>query len=329
MKIEQTYDEGRILSRMNRWRGILAIVVMLSHIWGYTGLVFLVPFNKMVTISVFLFFVLSGFGMTRSAEKKQGYIKGIYTEKIPRLFFMSLLAYLAGAAMQAILKIPGDPEIRFLPVNAAGYIETTNWYVYELAGFYILFSLTSLIRDKRACLAVTGICSAAGFVILYHTAPVEAYYNSIFGYVCGMILGSVPFAETMKKHRHGYIAGLIILAAAFGIMFAADKDSLFFALVRNLAGIGAVILLLYVSVYVDLNSKMNGRLCRISPELFFYHMPAALLLSRKIQNPYAYAGVVIAVSLILAMIFHFVDDTVHGLWKKLVLHQTNPGQKRG
>lgn len=146
MSFERTYDEGLILKRMNQWRGALALVVLLSHLWGYTGIAFLVPFNKLVTIAVFLFFFLSGCGMTRSRSRKAGYVSSIYTVKIPRLMFIALMAYLAAAVLQALLRVPVDGECRFIPVGPAAFFATTNWYVYELIAFYVLFSLTGNLR---------------------------------------------------------------------------------------------------------------------------------------------------------------------------------------
>ena len=71
MHVEYNMDEKELFIRMNNLRGYFAIVVLLSHIWGYTGMSILVPFNKMVTIAVAMFFFLSGYGMIRSYSRKE------------------------------------------------------------------------------------------------------------------------------------------------------------------------------------------------------------------------------------------------------------------
>lgn len=146
----------------------------------------------------------------------------------------------------------------------------------------------------------------------------EAYYNSIFGFVTGMAVGSAAYSEWLKKWRHGYLAGLALMAVSFAAMFAADKDGIAFAAVRNLAGVGAAIVLLYLSSRVDLTWKANRWLCAISPELFFFHLPVALLFSRVLDAPYAYAGLVTLASFALAVLFHWIDGRAHGLWMKLI-----------
>ncbi len=319
MLVEQSYDKKEIFIRCNKLRGLMALVVLFSHIWGFTGLVFLVPFNKFVTIAVAVFFFLSGYGMMSSSLVKKGYAKGIYLQKIPFLLVMAFTAYAVSVLIQFILKVPNDVDVLFSPFGLMGFLKSTNWYVYELIGFYILFSLGLLIKKPIIRVLFIFICSVAGFIILYYSGLVEAYYNSIFGFSIGMLAGATDFPALMKKFKLGFILGLVLIMISFGLMFIMDKDSILFALIRNVAAAGTLIVILYFCSLIKIDLKINDFLCRISPELYFYHMPVALLFSRVIENPYIYAIVVIIISFILAVIFNIIDRRISKSWKSPAL----------
>ncbi len=317
MQIEHSLEEKEIFLRSNRFRGLLAIVVMLSHIWGYTGLIFLVPFNKVVTIAVFIFFLLSGYGMMRSAQKKDRYTRGIFLQKIPFLLFMALTSYLISLAMQFFTHVTNDYGLDLIPVGIKGFFLSTNWYVYELIGFYLLFAISGLLKKPVYRVVFVFICSIIGFVVLFNSGLVEAYYNSIFGFSAGMLLGICDYTKILEEKKHGYIIGIIILLVAFALMFVLNKDTIVFALVRNVAAVGAVIILLYLCTYLNLSARVNECFCRLSPEIYFYHMPVALVLSRLVTDPYKFTAAVIAASLLLAVIFNVVDNKVNKFWKGL------------
>ena len=318
MRFERTDDEKEIFIRLNGLRALLAITVLFSHIWGYTGLVFLVPFNKAVTIAVYLFFVLSGYGLMRSYQRKKGYIKSIFMLKIPHLIFMAVMAYIVSAFVQMLLGVTEKGEECYLPFGVTSLLRTTNWYVYELMAYYIIFSLVTRISNKYIMIGVIMLCTIAGFVILFHSGLVEAYYNSIFGFVTGAVLGRFDYSDILKHTFSGFMVGGIMLLVSFGLMFVLNKDSMTFALVRNFAGCGAAIFLLYFCRYIKIDNGINRYICKMSPELYFYHMPIAVLFSKVITDPYIYMLLVIAVSFVMAVVFNIFDGFIHERWVKLI-----------
>jgi peptidoglycan/LPS O-acetylase OafA/YrhL len=232
---------------------------------------------------------------------------------------MALTSYLISLAMQFFTHVTNDYGLDLIPVGIKGFFLSTNWYVYELIGFYLLFAVSDLLKKPLYRVVFVFICSIIGFVVLFNSGLVEAYYNSIFGFSAGMLLGLCDYTKILEEKKHGYILGIVILLVAFGLMFVMDKNSLAFALVRNIAAIGAVIVLIYLCSYVNIENKINNYLCTISPELYFYHMPLALILSKIINNPYKYMIVVIVLSMIFAIIFNYLDRKVDKFWKDITL----------
>ncbi len=313
--MQKTNDEKDILKRVNQLRGLLAIVVMLSHIWGYTGIVYLIPFNKVVTIAVGFFFFLSGYGMTISSGLKDDYLRGIIKVKIPYLISISILAYLLSGIFELILKRWCDINI-FMPISLKKYFITTNWYVYELLGFYLLFIIVKKFVSERYQLLIVATASVIGFIILFNSGLVEAYYNSIIGFWFGMLCGKYGCIVLMDRYKKGYIIGIIILVGAFVGMFIFDKRSMLFASVRNAAAVGAIIVVIYIIRMINTDYSLLRSISSISPELYFYHMPIALLLSYILNDSYVYMTVVIIISFLVAIVIHPVNNKIQIIIKR-------------
>lgn len=317
MKLEKTNKEKEILLRMNNLRGVLAFVVMLSHIWGYTGIVYLVPFNKVVTIAVAFFFFLSGYGMMCSFHEKEGYLKGIIKNKVPFLLWMAVIAYVFAAILERILIEYGAEGGVFLPFGFRKFFISTNWYVYELIGFYVVFALCmKFLKDKYQVIAV-GLLSLLAFFILFYSGLVEAYYNSIIGFVLGMFLGRYGCVKMMGRMRYGFWLGGGILVISFGTMFVLNHDSIGFALIRNFAAAAAILVVLYIVKNLDTDDKVLKYFSRISPEIYFYHMPICELLSQILKNSLIYAIVVIIASLGIAAIMNPLNGKIQKALKRI------------
>lgn len=303
--IRKAYCESEedMLVRLNALRGPLALVVLLSHIWSYTGFAVLVPFNKIVTIAVAFFFFLSGYGLMMSYKKKEGYLKTVLFCKIPYLLWMALLAYIFSSLAEYFLTPHGIDTPAYLPFGLRRFISSTNWYVYELAGFYLLFSFCMKCIKKQYQMIFIGIVTVTAFISLYFSGLVEAYYNSIIGFGAGMYCGRTAYLKIMDRHkRGGCLIGTGLLAGAFiSMIFIQDKNSVFFALIRNLAALGAVILALYIIKYVKTEGRLLKFLGRISPELYFYHIPITLLLSQVISSRGFYLAAVLILTFVISV----------------------------
>lgn len=315
MKLEINNNSEELFIRYNNLRGYLAIIVLLSHIWGYTGLLLLVPFNKIVTIAVAMFFFLSGWGMVRSANKKEHYVKEIFTVKIPFLLWMAILAYAFSAILEKAL-LEKTIEGQFLPFGIWSFIRSTNWYVWELIVFYLLFSICVCFIKREHWLLVVGTVSAVAFVVLFKVGVVEAYYNSIIGFAFGMYLGNRNADMINRDSVKVPIYAIIVLMCSFGCMFVLNHESILFAVIRNIAAVGGILFVLWMLQYWNPIDDVSRWISKISPEIYFYHMPIALILSQLDMGVMVYVGSVIVISVIVAIIFNVIDNCVQIRLKK-------------
>lgn len=207
MKIAYSIKEDEWFVRMNNLRGLLALVVLFSHLWGYTGIALLVPFNKAVTIAVAIFFFLSGYGMMRSYRRKEHYLKEIFRVKIPYLCFMAILTWMISSVLEVVLLATGFRVGVYLPVSLKSFLINTNWYVYELIGFYVLFAFAMRFIKEKHQSKVILLASVVAFAALYAVGAVEAYYNSVIGFYIGILCGKYDYVRLVKRYKHGWLWG--------------------------------------------------------------------------------------------------------------------------
>lgn len=316
MKIEKLKDENEILLRINQLRGIFAIVVFLSHVWGYSGLNFLLPFNKIVTIAVSFFFFLSGYGMMYSFIQYKKYPFKKILIKIAVLLYMAVLVYIFSAFLEKVLLSYGANGNEFLPLSIKKFLISTNWYVYELIGFYCIFFVSIRFIKEKYQLLFIGFVSVIAFILFYYSGLVEAYYNSIIGFGFGTFVGKKGGVELMERYKNAWLPAIVVLLSSFAGMFFLDRQSIIFAVIRNFAAVGAIVIVLFIIRYLDINNKLLNILCRISPEIYFYHMPIALLYSQILKNTTIYVILVIVTSLFVALLLNPVNRSVRKLIKR-------------
>lgn len=309
-------DEKEIYLRLNYLRGLLALIVLLSHIWGYTQISLLVPFNKMVTIAVAAFFFLSGYGMARSFEKKNNYLKSIFGEKIPFLIYMAVMSYIVSALLEWIIGTKVQlGNNAFIPIGIKSLLINTNWYVYELIAFYLLFAIVMKFCPKKYQIPVVFIVSVIAFFILFNAGVVEAYYNSILGFVMGIFCYRSSWLKWIDKKGVLAIAIFGVLMC-FSTMFLVNHTTVYFAIIRNMAAIAMIIVVLYFIRMINTKYEVLNYLSKISPELYFYHMPIALIFSWFIKSVWIYALIVTVISFIVAIAMTFIDAKVKKMIRK-------------
>lgn len=117
-------SKDSFLNYINKYRGILAITVLLSHTWAYTGFKILVPFNKIVTIAVFMFLFMSGAGLEKSNAVKINYSKHIWKGKILKLSLMAVETYVFSCILEFFISsVIGCSIKQYVPIPVYSLLE--------------------------------------------------------------------------------------------------------------------------------------------------------------------------------------------------------------
>lgn len=181
------------LQNLNDLRGLFALEIVLGHVVRYEHTI-LFPLGKFMICSVAFFYFVSAFGMAVSFERKKNYLNLNFLLSKPfYLFILSLVFFLLGMIIDAVC--PNDlsyitPGIRW------AYLLTTNWYIWELIGFYLLFFCVYKFMPRFRVLFLCIITLILS-VILYHKGFWEAYVASTFAFPAGLLCGEY-FAQVKK-----------------------------------------------------------------------------------------------------------------------------------
>lgn len=302
------------LNYINKYRGILAVTVLLSHTWAYTGFEFLLPFNKIVTIAVFIFLFMSGAGLEKSNDVKANYYKHIWREKIPKLCLMAAEAYVFSCILEYAVSVFLQYNIKqYIPFSANNFFINTNWYIYELLLFYILFSILSKL-ELKARIGFLWIFSIIFFFLFYFYAPVEAYYDSIIGFTFGVSYSHIRNYNKKSEKISLFIVVVAIVVSAV-CMLSGNTQNIWFAVIRNIMGICAVFILWEFS---NRNMKfnrlfdatINKKICEISPELYFFHIPICAVIGVSVKNVYLRTVIILVGSFVTAILFNKIHKYI-------------------
>ena len=308
MKIAECQSEKEMLGRLNNLRGVMALVVCLSHMWAYTGYVYLVPFNKAVTIAVSFFFFVSGYSMLHSYNKDNDYLRKIFRIKVPFLLYMTIFSYLFAVLLEFLLY---RENIQWYgPVSIVNFLEMTNWYVWELLVFYALFYLGLRFISKKKTLIMLLIVTMVAFVILFYSNVVEAYYNSIIGFWLGMFFEESHYYEKNRDKKILPLLGIVLMFLGFAFILAGNPESILFAVIRNVTAIGAMILLVFFVGKIELVWGVWRKLGAYSSEIYFYHIPIFLILSELDIMAWKFMLISTVLTGVIVVVMGYIDRKV-------------------
>ncbi len=123
-------------------RGLSAVEIMLGHIGIATGLFILYPNRKAGILFVGIFFLLSGYGLSKSLNENKEYLKHFLIRRMSSILIPAYLVYLLSGIID-LFRLKQFPFLIIVQyVLCAEFFSRTNWYVFEILIFYIVFYLS-------------------------------------------------------------------------------------------------------------------------------------------------------------------------------------------
>lgn len=211
---------------------IACIVIMLHHYSQYgldahriSGTVFEVLRSVGGTISVSLFFFLSGYGLMVAESKRQFELKRFMTKRFWRVLKPFWLVNLFAVVIYWILN--ADNIATHSPLHAAGSIlgiipfDPTMWFVRYLLVIYILFAFGMLLKRPVSFVATTILIYIAAAIITHQ--PTHSWC-SLFAFPLGMYVGRNP-ESSIKFFRRLDVALLCTVIYSLLLYFIILPDT--------------------------------------------------------------------------------------------------------
>ncbi|HAS21448.1 MAG TPA: hypothetical protein DCR16_06940 [Lachnospiraceae bacterium] len=290
---------------MIRAAACLCIILhhLVQHSTGY-GARYAGPvtfFNDAGFLFTGIFFFFSGYGLTRSLETREGYLKTFPARRFPSVlipfWITNLLLILAGRIWYGFwwnpLKLLGD-------FTGITLVNSNGWFIIEITLFYALFwFFFTFIRRRDAALALLSLAVLLTILFAFfrghdpqghavHWFRGEWWYNSTPVFLFGLVFGRFRdrIEAFFRRHYPLLLTTAAVLFAAvfrvsvkilkrYGYYYTSTPAGLRGAgltlLFQSLAALLFALLVLLLSMKVTLRSPVMSYISGISLELFLLH----------------------------------------------------------
>lgn len=316
-------------------KGILAVIILFSHMRGYLTLTSAVDvaFDRVLAmigqLMVTMFFFYSGFGIAEAWRGKPNYSKGFFKKRILRILIHFNLAVLLFAVLNLVLGISYTAKEYLLCWTGWTSIGNSNWYVFDTLAMYLI-ALVAMRLCEKAKLGVvtlsviTSILCVALWWVLYRVRGAEQswWYDTILCFPAGLCYAAVKqYVDPLARKPILWWLGLIGLGAVFAFLYT-----------RNMLAAYSVCTAVFCVLVVWITMKVkvcNRLLAWLGANAFAIYIlqriPMILLAYFGLnQNPYLFAALTMAaifpMSAGFTKLLSKVDD---GIFMK---RQTFPGK---
>lgn len=290
--------EQDYLWRLNALRGIFAVEIVIGHAVRYADS-YLWPFGRFMLISVGFFFFVSAFGMVHSYHSNPNYLNGFCKRKIGYLFGITLFVFAFNFIVD--LLIPADAgyvsSLKEIPMQ---YLKKTNWYMFEQMAFYALFYV-AYRYGKRGQIAFIAAVTFVFCMVAYVMGWDQEWYASSWLFALGLVFGEY-YEQIMHVVRRPWMWGISLSLAAVGMSsLLVGESMLSMVYLRNIMCVAAVLILIQILGYIQVQNSVVVWLGRYSAEVYLFQF-LYLRITEAVKFDYK-VGILFIVSLTLITAF--------------------------
>ena len=336
-KFKDGFEDYMSPSKTGAIKGIFVVIVFFSHVRQYitvpqTGMnamfYSILVFLGQLMVVMFLFY--SGYGISVSVAKKDGYVKTIPKRRILKVWLDFAIAVTIFFFVSRAIGV--KYEIKHFLWSLAGLktVGNSNWFIFVIIILYILtfiaFAITGGKKHIIAGIVVTTVLSVVATVVLWHFFDKHYWwYDTVMCYPLGMwYYVTKPYID---KKLLGSFDRWFAAVAASAICFSCLKALLsffkgsraVFIPMSFVFAIGIVILSMRVSVN---NAVLRWFGSRVFGIYILQRIPMMILRYFGYNDsPIVFTAVCFAITILLAEIFERstakLDEWLHITPKKL------------
>ncbi len=307
LQYRRAESEEEYFQRFNSLRGLFAIEIVVGHVIRYDS-TWLYPLGKFMLVSVAFFFFVSGWGLCRSFHHKRDYLTCFLTAKCGYLLLLSIYAFLLRYIMWIVTGNSNAKENLFIQ-----YFHKTNWYIWELLFFYLLFYLVYKFIPARLrntlIVVITFLCAT----VLFGIGALQGYYMSALAFPAGLLFHE-HFDSVMSFLRRGVGKIVVLTAAGLGLTSALlGADSLIgMVYLRNLLCLAVLGIMIFFLGYFRPGNTFLKFLGKYSTGIYIYQF-MFLTLDKDLQATWPQRmGLALGCTLLISVIM----QPVHNWTKK-------------
>lgn len=270
MRIQKS-DGSQIemLERFNDLRGFFALLIVIGHCSmrfekEVLPFLFIHKFN-MVGVCFFLF--VSGWGLAYGYVEREKKVGGFIRRKVLSLLLVSFISSLVYYILNELI-LSGDRDLLKI---FEFVLKNTNWYIWEMVFFYIIFYLCVRFNYKKH---IVGILFAAAFFICAAALAFHwerAFWFSAFSFPFGTFVNRFWDKINISFRKYKWLPVLVFTIGAISTFSVAlPQDTVLGCIARNFFGVMAMSILWIVLNYLKLVNRLLVFLKEISLEIYLY-----------------------------------------------------------
>ena len=309
----------------NCLRGIFAILVVVHHLYQYSGLFrgtyFGVILQLLGVLSVAMFFFFSGYGLMLS-DSKTDYIKHFFSKRFLPLYCFYVFLIILYSIWTLLLEKSVSPMLVLQSFLFGRTIVTNGWYLQTTFVAYLLYLLIfkyCKIPKIKTLFFGVGICIYCVICILFGLGI--TWYQTIPCMVLGMVycLKKICIDKLLKKYAW---LVFILFGIAFAVSFLLSAISgikVIFHVLYSLFFVCAMVALSYILCNTSLIENNFTKLCG-KYSLFIYVSHGLFLRLIKleyIKNTYVYIFVVLVGTIFSSVILKIVYTKIVLLFQRI------------
>jgi hypothetical protein len=313
--------ETAILKGLNRFRFLFAIEVVLGHTYLYLdNAVLFLPLNQFLFISNGFFFFVSGFGLSHGYHAEASYLKGFLRRRFLYLFLVSLVLFLSFS----LISKAGNWTA--YPLTLKGYFENTNWFIFEIMVFYLLFYIFYHLKDTKKASILIAVISLLFVNIAYLGGLGEKWYICTLSFPFGLLYREFFAGFEKVLRRKTSVIVCTIMAFVLIICLAAQSEIITLiqwndfirnVLFRYLLSFCVIIIFIRVQTHISLENIMSKAINKLSLEIYLLQFPCFYFLSFSMPSceyfNLLYLTCTFGLLFVSVPIMKFIDDRLHKL----------------
>lgn len=273
-------------------KGILILGVILHHMTSYTNTPVLYNqiFSDIGYCLVAVFFMLSGYGMTCSINKKgkESYLKHFIQNKVLKWF----LPYMVIVAIYFViyifvLQLDADGIKRLILIQG-NCITPFSWYLYSLIIFYLIFWISYKITDGIKAEVLITLGTMLYIVVCVKLYLLSYWYVSSFCFVLGVIWANHEgtINRYLKKTRWTLLA-LTVLAITLGyVRNTYITNGHLMDVIKMMIAILFTMVVVLITFRINLPGKYLKKIGELSFEIYMLHGAVIYILKALEINNY-------------------------------------------
>lgn len=246
----------------------------------------------------------------KSFQEKENYLKGFLLIKLSYIFWLAIITFAVNVCADFIY--PQELGYCFKKGDnlVLHILSVTNWYLWELAVFYVVFYMVYKYLKKYRVLIVSVITILL-ISIIFKCGWKTGWYASAMAFPAGLAWGEYYIPLTRFFHaKKGKMVTFILAVMGLSSLMYGEKSLVGMVYMKNAMCLAGLLILLYFNMNFVIGNNFSRFLGNYSTEIYLFQF-VYLNIMWKMHLDWKFQLIIVIISTILtACIMHPLFNAV-------------------